>query len=419
MICPKETIFIRLTFNKILEGRMNTQLYKNIDWVGFIDWTMRDFHGFMTKRGSSYNSYLIRDEKTALIDTVKEPYKEYLLKNIEKLTELKKVDYIIVNHAELDHSSSLSFIVKALPNAKVVCNQKCQEILSSYYDVSGWNFQIIKTGETLSLGQYTLRFIDTPMVHWPESMFTYVEEAKLLFSMDAFGQHFATEERFDDEVDKCALMEEVKTYYANIVLPYGNQVKRTLENVKDLEIKMIATSHGVIWRKYINEVIADYKNWMVNKVKPKVVVIYDSMWQSTKAMAEAIVEGASIEGVEAKLIYIRATPTEITEAATEILDAACIAFGSATLNSNMMPMMGAVTTYLKGLRPLGRAGLAFGSCGWGKGGAEILNEKLEEMNFEIIMPPLKSKWRPDAKVLQECKEAGQKLAEKALKLAQK
>ena len=398
---------------------MNTQLCKNIDWVGFVDWAMRDFHGFMTQRGATYNSYLIRDEKTALIDTVKEPYKKYLLKNIEKLTEPQKVDYIIVNHAEPDHSSALSFMVKALPEAKVVCNQKCKEILSHYHDTSDWKFQIIKSGDKLSLGKYTLHFIATPMVHWPESMFTYVEEAKILFSMDAFGQHFATEQRFDDEVDKCTLMEEVKTYYANIVLPYGNQVKKTLENVKDLEIKLIATSHGVIWRKYISEIVEHYKNWSANKVKPKVVVIYDSMWQSTKAMAEAMVDGASIEGVEAKLIYIRASSTGMTEAATEILDAACIAFGSATLNSNMLPMMGAVTTYLKGLRPLGRAGLAFGSCGWGRGGAEALNEKLEEMKFEIISPPLKSKWRPDAEVLQECKMAGQKLAKKALELAQK
>ena len=398
---------------------MNTQLCKNIDWVGFVDWTMRDFHSFITQRGVTYNSYLVRDEKIALIDTVKEPYKEYLLKNIEKLTDPKKVDYIIVNHAELDHASALSFVVKALPNAKVVCNQKCKDILSSYNDVSTWKFKIIKSGEKLSLGKFTLKFIDTPMVHWPESMFTYLEEEKILFSMDAFGQHFATEERFDDEVDKCALMEEAKKYYANIVLPYGNQVKRTLENVKDLEIKMIATSHGVIWRKYIEEIIGEYKNWMANKVKPKVVVIYDSMWQSTKAMAEAIVDGASSDKVEAKLIYVRATSTGVTEIATEILDAACIAFGSATLNSNMMPMMGAVTTYVKGLRPLGRAGFAFGSYGWGRGGAEILNETLKEMNFEIIQEPLKSKWRPDEKILKECKEAGKKLAEKATQLAQK
>ena len=398
---------------------MNTQLCKNIDWVGFVDWTMRDFHSFVTQRGVTYNSYLIRDEKIALIDTVKEPYKEYLLKNIEKLADLKKVDYIIVNHAEPDHSSALSFIVKSLPNAKVVCNQKCKDILSSYYDVSSWKFQIIKSGEKLSLGKLTLSFIDTPMVHWPESMFTYVEEEKILFSMDAFGQHFATEERFDDEVDKCALMEEAKKYYANIVLPYGNQVKRTIESVKDLEIKMIATSHGVIWRKYINEIIGEYKKWMANQVKAKVVIIYDSMWQSTKAMAEAIVDGAASDKVEAKLIYVRATSTGVTEIATEILDAACIALGSATLNSNMMPMMGAVTTYIKGLRPLNRAGLAFGSFGWGRGGAEILNEILKEMKFEITQEPIKSKWRPDKETLQECKKAGEKLAEKAIQLAQK
>ena len=398
---------------------MNTKLCENIDWVGFVDWTMRDFHSFITQRGVTYNSYLIRDEKVALVDTVKEPYKEYLLKNIKDLIDPKKVDYIIVNHAEPDHSSALAFMVNSLPNAKVVCNQKCKDILSSYYDVTNWKFEIIKSNDTLSLGKFTLRFLDTPMVHWPESMFTYVEEEKILFSMDAFGQHLATEERFDDEVDKCALFEEAKKYYANIVLPYGNQVKKVMENVKDLDIKMIATSHGVIWRKYINEIVGEYKKWMANKVEAKVVVIYDSMWQSTKAMAEAIVDGASIDGVEAKLIYVRATSTGVTEIATEILDAACIAFGSSTLNSNMMPMMGAVTTYVKGLRPLGRAGLAFGSYGWGRGGAEALHEKLKEMNFEITQDPIKSKWRPDEEVLQQCKIAGKNLAEKAKQLAKK
>jgi len=398
---------------------MNTKLCENIDWVGFVDWTMRDFHSFITQRGVTYNSYLIRDEKVALVDTVKEPYKEYLLKNIKDLIDPKKVDYIIVNHAEPDHSSALAFMVNSLPNAKVVCNQKCKDILSSYYDVTNWKFEIIKSNDTLSLGKFTLRFLDTPMVHWPESMFTYVEEEKILFSMDAFGQHLATEERFDDEVDKCALFEEAKKYYANIVLPYGNQVKKVMENVKDLDIKMIATSHGVIWRKYINEIVGEYKKWMTNKVEAKVVVIYDSMWQSTKAMAEAIVDGASIDGVEAKLIYVRATSTGVTEIATEILDAACIAFGSSTLNSNMMPMMGAVTTYVKGLRPLGRAGLAFGSYGWGRGGAEALHEKLKEMNFEITQDPIKSKWRPDEEVLQQCKIAGKNLAEKAKQLAKK
>ena len=384
---------------------MHTSLDKNIDWVGYIDWTMRDFHSFITQRGVTYNSYLIRDDKIALVDTVKEPYKEYLLENIKNFIDPKKIDYIIVNHAELDHSSALPFIVKALPNAKVVCTQKCKDILASYYDTSSWQFHIIKSQDTLSLGNYTLRFIETPMVHWPESMFTYVEEAKILFSMDAFGQHLASEERYDEEVDKCALMEEAKKYYANIVFPYGNQVKRVVEQIKDLEIQQIAPAHGVIWRKYIPEIIKDYKNWMQNRVKPKVVVIYDSMWQSTKAMAEAIVEGASQPGVEAKLIYVRASATGLTEIATEILEAAAIAFGSSTLNSNMMPMMSAVTTYIKGLRPFGRAGLAFGSFGWGKGGVEALQEKLKDMNFTTIMEPLKCKWRPDDHMLQECKKA--------------
>lgn len=395
--------------------QMDTTLRKNINWVGYVDWTLRDFHSFDTKRGATYNAYLIQDEKTALIDTVKAPYADELLKHISALTKFSNIKYIVCNHAEPDHSGALPRVMKAMPDAKLVCNKKCQTVLSRYYDTSDWKFQIVNAGDIISLGRRTLHFIDTPMVHWPESMFTYVPEEKLLFSMDAFGQHYATSHRFDDEVPLCTVMEEAKTYYANIILPYGKQVEKALNQVAGLDIEVIATGHGVIWRENISKIIEAYKNWAASRLKPKVLVIYDTMWESTGLMAKAIHEGASLPDVEAKLIHIR--HSNLTLIATEVMDAAAIAFGSSTLNGGMMPMAGAVLTYLKGLRPLAKACFSFGSYGWGKGAPEAIEDYLKAMKWEIIIEPIKSKYRPTADLLNECRAAGQKLAEKAKQIA--
>jgi flavorubredoxin len=394
---------------------MNTALRDGINWVGYVDWTVRDFHSYVTSRGATYNAYLVQDDRTALIDTVKAPYAENLLRNISALTDPSKLDHIVVNHAEPDHASGLSRVLSACERATVVCDGKCRDILSAYNDVSNWPFEIVKTGDTLSLGRRTLMFVETPMVHWPDSMVTYVPEEKLLFSMDAFGQHYASSARFDDEVDLEEVMAEAKTYYANIVMPYGKQVGRTLEAAAGLDIEMLAPAHGVIWRSHVGRIISAYKDWLVCKPKAKVLVVYDSMWQSTKAMAEAIVDGASVEGVEAKLLHVRASG--LTEVAAEVLDAAAIAFGSATLNMGMMPMMAAALTYLKGLRPAGKSAFAFGSYGWGKGAPEAIDEFLKTTDVEILREPLKSRWRPTEDDVKDCRAAGKMLAEKAKQTA--
>ena len=391
---------------------MDIELRENIDWVGYVDWTVRDFHSFETTRGATYNAYLVRDEKTALIDTVKAPFAERLLKNVNELTDLQKVDYVVCNHAEPDHAGSLPRVMNALPNATLICDKKCEATLGRYFDTSGWKIKVVADGETLSLGKRTLQFMATPMLHWPESMFTYVPEEKLLFSMDAFGQHIATSSRFDNEVDMTLVMEEAKSYYANIVMPFGKQVAATLEKASDLDIEIIATSHGVIWRTHLDKIIDAYRDWSVCRPKAKVLVIYDSMWESTAQMAQAIIAGASLPGVEAKLIHVR--KTSLTSIATEVLDAATVAFGSATLNRGMMPMMSAVLTYLKGLRPMGKAGFAFGSYGWGKGAPEAINGCIEELGWEIMSEPIKAQYRPGSDVLDNCRRAGQMLAEKSL-----
>jgi len=390
-------------------------LSDRVFWVGYVDWNVRDFHGYETARGATYNAYLVRGEKTALIDAVKPPFAEQLLRNVAALTELPSIDYVICNHAEPDHAGTLSEVMAALPNATLVCAKKCVPALSRHFDTSDWRFQVVSTGDTISLGDRTLQFIETPMVHWPESMFTYVPEEKLLFSMDAFGQHYATSMRFDDEVVPGVAMDEAKTYYANIVMPFGRQVARVLDRVGALDIEMIAPGHGVIWRSHVARIVEAYKDWAACRPKAKVLVLYDTMWDSTGQMARAVFDGASLPGVEAKLIHIRRS--NLTRIAAEVLDAATVAFGSSTLNRGMMPMAGAVLTYLKGLRPEGKAGFAFGSYGWSRGGPEAVNEYLQAMKWEVVRQPLRAQYRPDPEALGECHQTGRLLARKAKEMA--
>jgi len=395
---------------------MNTPLYDNIAWVGAIDWNIRDFHSYETNRGATYNAYLVRDEKTALIDAVKAPFADRLLQNVAALCDLSRVDYVICNHAELDHSGGLPQVLQAVPQAALVCDKKCAAALGEHFDTSAWKIRIVANGEEIPLGRMTLRFIETPIVHWPESMATYVPEEKLLFSMDAFGQHIATSERFEDEVDPDVVMQEAKTYYANIVMPYGKAVLQTLDRLAALPIAMIAPSHGLIWRRNLAAMIlTEYRNWASHRPQAKVLVIYDSMWESTAAMAQAILDGATQPDVSASLISIRRS--NLTRIATEVLDAAAVAFGSSTLNRGMMPMAAAALCYLEGLRPMNKAAVAFGSYGWGIGGPEAIDQALRRLEWEILREPLRARYRPTPEVLAECRQVGQLLADRAKTLA--
>ena len=388
-------------------------LADGINWVGYVDWTVRDFHGYRTVHGSSYNSYLVQDEKTALIDAVKAPYFQNLLDHVTAFTPLDKIDYIVCNHAEPDHSGALPAVVAACKNATLICNAKCKEALSLHYDISDWKIQVVKEGETLSLGKRSLRFYNTPMVHWPESMATYVPEEKILFSMDAFGQHTACSKRFDDQVPLPEAIDSARTYYANIVMPYGKTVAAALKKLGALDIAMIAPSHGVIWRKNIATILKCYQDWMVTKAEKKVVVFFCSMWNSTRKMASAIAEGASsVPGVSVKLIDV--TATHDTDTVTELMDCAAFAAGSATLNQGMMPEMARTMCYIKGLRPQNKKGFAFGSYGWAEKGASAVDAILTEMGVEKVMEPITSRFAPNAETLKACREAGVKLAEIAL-----
>jgi flavorubredoxin len=392
-----------------------TSLRDNIDWVGHVDWTVRDFHGYRTDRGSTYNAYLLRDEKTALIDTVKAPYAEDLLGRVARRVDPAKLDFIVCNHAEPDHSGALPAVVAACPRAEVVCNEKCRDALGLHYHTAGWRFRVVGDGEELSLGRRTLKFLLTPMVHWPESMATYVATERLLFSMDGFGQHFASSGRFDDEEPLDVVLAEAKSYYANILMLYGGPIGRALEKLSGLAIEMIAPSHGVIWRTHPQRILAAYRDWVALKPAAKVLVLYDSMWGSTAGMAGAICEGAAEAGAEVKLVHVRSS--DLTVIATEVLDAAAVAFGSPTLNNTMMPQVAAVLTYLKGLRPAGKAAMVFGSYGWAKGAAKDMREHLNAMKMEAVREPLLAQFAPSQQALDECRSAGELLAAKAKALA--
>jgi flavorubredoxin len=402
---------------------MNTELAKNIDWVGYVDWSVRDFHSFDTARGATYNSYLVCDKKTAVIDAVKAPYVSHLLQHIAEKTELAKVDYVVCNHAEPDHAGGLPEFLKHLPNATLLCNAKCRETLAAYFSTENWKIQVISPNDKISLGNRTLTFVNTPMVHWPESMFTYIPEEQILFSMDAFGQHLATSERFDDEYDLATILSEAKSYYANIVTPYGKQVLRTLEMAAQIPVKIIAPSHGLIWRTNISKIIEAYQNWASGKNVPKILILYDSMWDSTALMANAIYEGALKESekieerikgkIDIQPMHIRRTT--LTRIATEMLDASSVAIGTATLNMQPMPQMSAVLTYIRGLKFSCKSGFAFGSYGWAHGGSEQLDRWLEESGWTRLTSPVESKFRPTSEVLEKCREAGKLLAQSALK----
>jgi flavorubredoxin len=395
--------------------KMSVELVKDIYWVGFVDWNVRDFHSFDTWRGATYNSYLIRDDKVAIIDAVKSYYVDYLIKNIASHVELDKVNYVICNHAEPDHAGGIGELLRHLPNAILLCNTKCREALAGYFsDIDSWRIQIVANEETISLGKRKLLFINTPMIHWPESMFTYIPEEELLFSMDAFGQHLATAARFDDEYDLGAVLREAKSYYANIVTPYSKQVQTTLSIAANTPIKMIAPSHGLIWRSHVADIVAAYKKWAAGAYAKKILIIYDSMWESTTQLANEILNGVVDVSAEIDVRMFHVRKSSLTEIATEMLDATGAAIGSATLNMQVMPQVSAVLTYIRGLKFSPKLTAVFGSYGWGAQAVDILERWVKESGWTNVANPIKSKFRPTKEQLTAAFNAGSILAKKTI-----
>ncbi len=388
-------------------------LKDGVNWVGVVDWNIRDFHGYITSRGSSYNAYLVQDEKTALVDTVKVAFCNELIAHINEHTSLDKIDYIIVNHVEMDHSSSLPTIAKLAKNAKILSSIRGKEELIKHYGSEFEKVETVKSGDTLKLGKKTLTFLEAPMLHWPDSMFTYLVEDKILMPNDAFGQHLASSGHFDDEVDQQVLMEEAVTYYANILTPFAPLIIKKIEEVvaMNLPIDMIAPSHGIIWRKDPMKIVNAYLDWCTGKTtKQKVVVVFDTMWGSTDQMARAIADGVASQGVEVKLLKLRCTDN--TDVVTEIVDAKVVLVGSPTLNNGMFPSMGSFLTYIGGLKPRGKLWGFFGSFGWGGGAVRGMIKMAKESGFDVMEPGVEFKWVPTVEELKKCFEFGQQIAQK-------
>ncbi|OKY75691.1 MAG: MBL fold metallo-hydrolase [Desulfobulbaceae bacterium DB1] len=382
-----------------------------IFWVGAVDWNIRDFHGYSTYKGTTYNSFLAMDEKIALFDTVKKPFKNELLHRINKLTDPTKIDYIIVNHVEMDHSGCLPEIVELVKPKKIFCSPMGEKAIQSHFHPKDWPLEVVKSGDTLSLGKKTVHFLETRMLHWPDSMFSYIPEDKLLISSDAFGQHWSTSERFDDEVGQEELMAHAAKYYANILMIFSPNVQKLLQSVKEmnLDIDMIAPDHGLIWRKNPGQILEAYEKWSNYHAEKKVVMVYDTMWHSTEKMAKAICQGLMEEGVSVKLMDLKVNHR--SDVVTEILDAKGVLFGSPTLNNGMLPTMADLLTYLKGLRPKRKVGAAFGSFGWSGEAVKHINGYLEEMGIDIIDPGIKVKNVPTHEDFQQCFDLGIKVAQ--------
>jgi len=384
-------------------------LAQGIKWVGVVDWNIRDFHGYITRRGSSYNSYLILDNKIALVDTVKHTFSKEFIKKITQITDLEKIDYIIINHVEMDHSSSLPIIANLAKNATIITSQRGKDAIIEHYGTD-FGVKTVKTGDEIDLGNRTLKFVEAPMLHWPDSMFTYIVEEKILLSNDAFGQHLASTYRFDDQVDEHVLMEEATTYYANILMPLGSLISRKIQEVVKMGIspKIIAPSHGVIWRSNPSKIIQSYLDWSAGKTKQKVVVVFDTMWGSTDKMARAITEGLASQGVDVKLLKLRSAVK--SEVVAEILESKAVVVGSPTLNNQMYPSLSAFLTYIIGLKPKGKLWSFFGSYGWSRGAVKSMTEMTKKAGFDIFDSSLEVKFVPDQEDLQKSFEFGKQIA---------
>lgn len=372
------------------------ELKEGIYWVGGIDWELRNFHGYLTQRGSTYNAYLIIDEKVTLVDTVKHYLYDEMIARIAHIVNPAQIDYIVSNHVEMDHSGGIPRLVEVAKNAAVVTSIKGEAGLKNHYKKE-WPFKVVKSGEALNIGKRNLKFIHTPMVHWPDNMVSYLSEEKILFSNDAFGQHLASAERFDDELPLDIVIEEAKKYYANIVLPYSSQVVKAMQAVSGLEVELIAPSHGLIWRSHIPQIMDEYKKWAANRTTETAVIVCDSMWGSTAKIARAIQTTFENKGIRTKMLPLGVN--HISDIMTDVLTARYICVGSPTLNNGMLPTVASFLTYLKGLAPKKRVGLAFGSYGWGGQSIGQVEEALRDCGFELL-EKIKVQYVPDQSILQ-------------------
>ncbi len=392
------------------------QISEKVYWVGAIDWNIRDFHGYSTKRGTTYNAYLVMSDKPTLIDTVKKEFYGEMMARIESVIDPKKIQIIISNHSEMDHSGALPQAVAAINPEEVYVSDMGFKDITAQFRNQDLKLKTVKTGDKIDVGGDTISFVEARMLHWPDSMFSYLEKENVLFTNDVFGMHYATGKLFDDENEERFWLYEAEKYYANIVLPYSDIVTRFLGQVTQMGLnpKIIAPDHGFVWRKDPAKIINLYAKWAAQAPKNKALVVYDTMWGSTEKMANYITEGLRNGGTE--VIQMSMHACHRSEVAKELLDSSGLIIGSPVLNSGIFPAMADVLCYLKGLRKKGLVGAAFGSYGWNGAPVDELTKMLEGMNVEVVSAAVKSPFAPDTDTLEKCRQLGltvsQKIAEK-------
>lgn len=391
------------------------KINEKITWVGKIDWELKKFHGeeYSTHRGSSYNSYLIQDEKTVLIDTVWMPFSKEYVEHLKTVIDLNKIDYIIANHAEVDHSGALPELMKLIPDTPIYCTKNGVKSLKGHYH-QDWNFVEVKTGDTLDLGSGKIVFIEAPMLHWPDSMFSYYTSDAILFSNDAFGQHYASELMYNDLVDQAELYQEAIKYYANILTPFSPLVTKKIHEVLGLNVpvSMICTSHGIIWRDNPTQIVEQYLKWADNYQEHQVTILYDTMWNATKIMAEGIAEGIKSIDPTLNIKLFNVSKADKNDVISEVFKAKLVLAGSSTINKGILSAMASTLEIMKGLKFKNKKAAGFGSYGWSGESPKLMTEELEKCGFEILAEGLGVLWKPDEEAVEACKAYGRALAEK-------
>ncbi|HOX36806.1 MAG TPA: flavodoxin domain-containing protein [Candidatus Brocadiia bacterium] len=394
---------------------MTAEIAKNVHWVGVADWALRKFHGheLSTHRGTTYNAYLILDEKKALVDTVWTPFQDQLIENIRAVINPAELDYVVANHSEIDHAGGLDAVLRYAPKATVVVSKRGMSSVKGHFH-KDWNFKSVVTGDRIRLGRNELVFVEAPMLHWPDSMFTYLTGLNVLMPNDAFGQHYATSARFNDHVDQTALYEEALKYYANILTPFSALVAKKIEEILalGLPVDMIAPSHGVIWRDNPLQIVEKYRDWAAQTPQKSTVIIYDTMWEGTRRMAEAIGDGLAAKGVPYRIFH--AATSDRNDVITEVFKAKAVLLGSPTFNKGLLPTLWPILADLKGLSFKNKTGAAFGTYGWSGESLAILEKHLQDCGIPIAAPGVRAMWQPGGEDLQKCARLGEQVAETIL-----
>lgn len=393
---------------------MGKKLTDKVTWVGKVDWTLTTFHGeeYSTHKGSSYNSYLIRDGKNVLIDTVWQPYDKEFVAHLKNEIDLKDIDYIIANHAEKDHSGALAELMREIPDTPIYCTANGVKSLKGHYH-EDWNFVTVKTGDTLDLGESKLVFIEAPMLHWPDSMFTYMTGENILFSNDAFGQHYASELLYNDLVDQAELYHEAVKYYANILTPFSPLVTRKINEVLALNVpvSMICPSHGIIWRKDPTQIVTQYLKWADNYQENQITLIFDTMWDSTRKMAEAIAAGIQNVDPSVTIKIFNSSKDDKNDILTEVFKSKAILVGSPTINNGYLHSIGGLLEMIRGLKFKGKKAAAFGSYGWSGEAVKQISAHLNDAGFSVVNDGIRTIWAPDKEAEQNCIKFGEDFAQ--------